>query len=84
MTIAITREQIEKATKFFMENGGEIKLYDEQNSIPRYVLNDVTSFGDSIETIDKIEAELFAEYEREDYSKDLEEVLKNDMKMFND
>ena len=85
MTTEITREQIEKATKFFMENGGEIKLYDQQNSIPGYIINDVTSFGESVEDVlDRIEVELFAEYEREDFSKGLEEILENDMNMLND
>jgi len=80
----ITSEMIEKSTKFFMENGGEIKLYDQQDYIPGYVINDVTSFGDSIEILDNIEVELFAEYEREDFSKGLEEILENDMNMLND
>lgn len=87
MTIEITREQIEKATKLFMENGGEIKLYDQQNPIPGYIINDVTSFGDSIEDVlDRIEVELFAEYEREDFGKSFEEILEefNDMNMLSD
>ena len=80
----ITSEMIEKSTKFFMENGGEIKLYDEQDSIPLYVLNDVTSFGDSIEILDNIEVELFLEEEREDMRIGAEQIFENEMNLFND
>ena len=39
---------------------------------------------EQFETLYKIEVELFAEYEREDFSKGLEEVLENQMNMLND